>query len=94
MIDGEHMGGICRFMNHSCQPNCRQFTVSWNHADAYVYDIALFAIHDIPANTELTFDYLDNEEVAPADDKAVDEEGKEKVRCLCGARNCKKWLWM
>lgn len=100
VIDGEFMGGICRFMNHSCAPNCRQFTVSYNHSDAYVYEIALFAIDDIEAGTELTFNYTDNEDVARPDggDGVDPEERKENdqepVKCLCGAANCKKYLWM
>ena len=28
VVDGEFMGGPTKFMNHSCDPNCRQYTVS------------------------------------------------------------------
>ena len=62
VVDGEFYGSITRFINHSCDPNCRQFTVSYNHADAYVYDLALFTVRPIQAGTELTFNYLDKED--------------------------------
>ncbi len=62
VVDGEFFGGVTRFMNHSCDPNCRQFTVWYNHADAYVYGLALFAIEEISFKTELTFNYLDRED--------------------------------
>lgn len=57
-------------MNHSCDPNCRQFTVSSFRGDTKVYDLAFFALEHIPAGTELTFDYLDKD--------AVDDEDEEK----------------
>ncbi len=104
IVDGEYLGTPTRFMNHSCEPNCRQFTVSYNHSDNMVYDLAFFAIREIPAGTELTFDYLDKDAEDDEDDedddevKATDRKGdKGEVKpteCLCGAKNCRKWLWM
>lgn len=82
------MGGPSKFMNHSCQPNCRQYTVSYNKHDHRVYDLAFFAIRDIAAGEELTFDYLDKEE-ADGEEEAPDGA----VRCLCNAPKCRKWLW-
>lgn len=105
------MGGPTRFMNHSCEPNCRQFAVAYNNGDPKVYDLAFFAIHDIPAYTELTFDYLDAEDEEAGDDKDDDDDddddggprlsqdsthsasGKQRQPCLCGADNCRRWLW-
>ncbi|KAI9698927.1 MAG: hypothetical protein M1836_003116 [Candelina mexicana] len=101
IVDGEYLGGPTRFMNHSCQPNCRQFTVSYNHGDLRVYDLTFFTIREIPAGTELTFDYLDKDADDDDEDtqvKASDRKGeKGEVRpteCLCGAKKCRKWLWM
>lgn len=102
VVDGEHMGGPTRFMNHSCDPNCRQFTVSYNNGDPKVYDLAFFAKHDISANTELTFDYKDTEEVEGGEEDGeegeVEETEEPKLekrtpRCLCGAEKCRKYLW-
>nr|XP_045602835.1 uncharacterized protein LOC123761033 isoform X3 [Procambarus clarkii] len=74
VIDGHRMGGDCRFVNHSCDPNCEM--QKW-----YVngqYRMALFALKDIEEGAELTYDYnfsLFN----PA-------EGQE---CKCGSENCR-----
>lgn len=46
-------GGLGRFINHSCAPNCE--TQKWLvHGELA---IGLFALQDIPAHSELTFDY-------------------------------------
>ncbi|THZ74687.1 SET domain-containing protein [Aureobasidium pullulans] len=95
VADGEKMGGPTRFINHSCDPNCRLFTVSYNRDDQKIYDLAFFALEDIPAGTELTFDYMDPEEGEAG--QAVHEEmdeGTVAVDCLCGAKNCRGKLWM
>jgi histone-lysine N-methyltransferase SUV39H len=88
VVDGEFMGGPSKFINHSCDPNCRQYTVSYNKHDPYVYQIALFACRDIAAYEELTFDYLDKEEGGE-----IVDPGEGAIPCLCGAPNCRKWLW-
>ncbi|KAF2018882.1 SET domain-containing protein [Aaosphaeria arxii CBS 175.79] len=89
VVDGEFMGGPTKFMNHSCEPNCRQYTVSYNKHDCRVYDIALFACEFIPKGTELTFDYLDKE-----DDVEVPSSPSEgAILCLCGTEKCRRWLW-
>ena len=88
VVDGEFMGGPTKFINHSCEPNCRQYTVSYNKHDPYIYDIAFFACRDIPAFEELTFDYLDKE-----DGEEMDDPGEGAIPCLCGAKKCRKWLW-
>ena len=73
------MGGPTRFINHSCEPNCRQFTVSYNHADVNIYDLAFFATEPIPAMTELTFDYGED---VDDDREDEDEEDMETVRVI------------
>lgn len=96
VVDGETMGGPTRFINHSCDPNCRQYTVLYNKYDRRVYELAFFAYRDIQAGEELTFDYLDKDE--EEDDEVLQssqaDSGKQKVGCHCGASNCRKWLWM
>lgn len=91
VVDGEFMGGPTKFMNHCCEPNCRQYTVSYNKHDPRVYDIAFFACRFIPAGEELTFDYLDKEE--DEDDEAAQKPSEDAEPCLCGAAKCRKWLW-
>ncbi|KAF1814337.1 SET domain-containing protein [Eremomyces bilateralis CBS 781.70] len=105
VVDGEHKGGPTRFMNHSCDPNVLQYTVSYNKYDQKVYDLAFFARRDIPANEELSFDYLDKDEedneagtgvlTSQVDDVEVwtpDDNGTV-VPCRCGAEKCRKVLW-
>ncbi|KAJ9322462.1 hypothetical protein DTO027B5_50 [Paecilomyces variotii] len=57
VVDGQKFGSPTRFMNHSCNPNCKMFPVSRHHGDERLYDLAFFALRDIPPMTELTFDY-------------------------------------
>ncbi|KAI9708424.1 MAG: hypothetical protein M1828_002987 [Chrysothrix sp. TS-e1954] len=95
VVDGEHMGGPTRFMNHSCDPNCGQYTVSYNKYDVRIYQLAFFAKEDIEKGTELTFDYLDKDDVE--DDKTGEsqrKEGDDPMVCRCGAPKCRRRLWM
>lgn len=46
-------GALGRFINHSCEPNCE--TQKWVVRGELA--IGLFAMQDIPAGVELTFDY-------------------------------------
>lgn len=91
-VDGEFMSGPTRFVNHSCDPNMRIFAKVGDHADKHIHDLALFAIKDIPAGEELTFDYVDGLEDLESDahDPAM---MKDMTRCLCGTSKCRGWLW-
>ncbi|KAK5168258.1 uncharacterized protein LTR77_006827 [Saxophila tyrrhenica] len=99
VVDGQYIGGPTRFINHCCEPNCRQYTVSYDKNNPRIYDIAFFAVHNIPAGTELTFDYQDKDEVE--EDVAVrqreaarrDPANAGKQPCNCGARKCRGFLW-
>lgn len=91
-IDGEFMSGPTRFINHSCDPNLRIFARVGDHADKHIHDIAMFALRDIPRGEQLTFDYVDG--VAEQDDDAKDKSKQgDMVKCLCGSKNCRKFLW-
>ena len=100
VVDGQYMGGPTRFINHSCEPNCRQFTVSYNKHDTRIYDLAFFAIADIPAGTELTFDYMDKDEEEEEDvlrkraAAANDPKDLDLRPCNCGAVKCRGYLWV
>ncbi|KAK4125998.1 SET domain-containing protein [Parathielavia appendiculata] len=91
-VDGEWMSGPTRFINHSCDPNMRIFARVGDHADKHIHDLALFAIQDIPAGDELTFDYVDGLE--HMDDDAYDlSKVGEMTKCLCGTKRCRGFLW-
>ncbi|KAG8533334.1 uncharacterized protein KY384_002117 [Bacidia gigantensis] len=94
--DGRHMGSPARFINHSCEPNLRLFTVSFNHNDRNIYELAFFALHAIPAGEELTFDYYDNgeeEEISDSKAKEFEEQkGYKPTKCLCGSVDCRRYF--
>ena len=92
-VDGEFMAGPTRFINHSCDPNLRIFARVGDHADKHVHDLAFFAIDEIPAGEELTFDYVDGLEGDLAEDGKGQKHHKDMTRCLCGAPQCRKFLW-
>lgn len=94
VVDGAHMGGITRFINHSCEPNVQMHTVSYNKHDLLLYDLAFFACEDIPANAELTFDYKDQDDPERnEDDEFHGSQHKSRVPCLCGSVQCRGALW-
>ncbi|CAL3964148.1 unnamed protein product [Diplocarpon coronariae] len=100
-IDGEYMSGPTRFINHSCSPNLRIFAVVNELANKALHGLCFFATKEIPRNTELTFDYTDgvkrSDEVAGTgrkfEDMSASEKNKELFPCLCGASNCRGYLW-
>ncbi|XP_035232883.1 histone-lysine N-methyltransferase NSD2-like [Stegodyphus dumicola] len=72
IIDAGPKGNFSRFLNHSCDPNCE--TQKWSvNGDSRV---GIFAKKDIPAGTELTFDYR------------MDFSHHKKLKCNCGAERC------
>ena len=91
-VDSLNFGTPMRFMNHSCDPNCRVFTVILNQADERVYGLAFFATRDISAGNELNIDYNPQEagkihsKPKPGDDDGV-------VLCHCKSSNCRVRLW-
>jgi [histone H3]-lysine9 N-trimethyltransferase SUV39H len=92
-VDGEFCAGPTRFINHSCNPNLRIFARVGDHADKHIHDLAFFAIEDVPAGTELTFDYVDGEDTELMEDSYDPETLKDMTKCLCGTDNCRGFLW-
>jgi histone-lysine N-methyltransferase SUV39H len=98
-IDGEFYGGPSRFINHSCDPNCVVYVVSRDKNNYALYEIAFFAYRDITKGEELTFNYRDHEDQEEEEEdkgkrEGTDENvGEDSIPCLCGAWNCRKWLW-
>ncbi|KAG1708319.1 hypothetical protein DVH05_024997 [Phytophthora capsici] len=79
VIDATRMGGWARFINHSCDPNCGVEKWDVNGEER----CAIFALRDIVAGEELTFDY-----------KFESFSKAEITECLCGAPNCRKVIGM
>jgi hypothetical protein len=76
VIDACRKGGIGRFINHSCDPNCE--TQKWVVQGEL--SIGLFAVKDITAGTELTFDYN------------FERYGDKPLKCLCGTKVCRGFI--
>ncbi|XP_023731848.1 histone-lysine N-methyltransferase ASHH2 [Lactuca sativa] len=74
VIDACAKGNLGRFINHSCQPNCR--TEKWMVNGEVC--IGLFAIRDIQKGEELTFDY-----------NYVRVFGAAAKKCVCGSSRCR-----
>ena len=55
VIDARHKGNLSRFINSSCHPNC--VTQKWQDAGTGETRVGIFAIQDIAAGAELTYDY-------------------------------------
>ncbi|XP_057850362.2 uncharacterized protein LOC131060909 isoform X5 [Cryptomeria japonica] len=77
IIDATRKGGIARFVNHSCSPNCAAKVISVRTQKKVVF----FAERDINAGEEITYDYHFNHE----------DDGM-KIPCFCNSRNCRRYL--
>ncbi|KAG0489924.1 hypothetical protein HPP92_006787 [Vanilla planifolia] len=87
-IDAGSLGNVARFINHSCAPNLFVQCVLSQHHDIKMAKILLFAADNIPPLQELTYDY------GYALDSVVGADGTvRKLRCFCGAADCRKWLY-
>lgn len=78
VIDATKLGGIARFINHSCTPSCTAKIIKVEGKKR----IVIYALRDVAANEELTYDYKFERE-------ANDEE---RIPCLCGSSGCKGYL--
>ncbi|WCJ43491.1 Histone-lysine N-methyltransferase ASHH2 [Euphorbia peplus] len=77
VIDACAKGNLGRFINHSCDPNCR--TEKWVVNGEIC--IGLFALRDIKKDEEVTFDY-----------NYVRVFGAAAKKCYCGASNCRGYI--
>eukprot|EP00934_Nitzschia_sp_Nitz4_P008455 Nitzschia sp. Nitz4//scaffold80_size88189//18388//23841//NITZ4_005082-RA/size88189-processed-gene-0.12-mRNA-1//1//CDS//3329558615//8445//frame0 len=76
-LDARKAGGIARYINHSCDPNC--VVERWKVRG--ILRAAVIASRDIPAGTELSFDY-----------QWERKRGRAPTKCHCGAPTCRGTL--
>lgn len=76
-LDARKKGGVARYINHSCDPNC--VVERWRVRG--ILRAAVIASRDIPAGTELSFDY-----------QWERKRGRAPTKCHCGAANCRGTL--
>lgn len=82
VIDGNDNGNSARWINHSCEPNCRAVTVEDAHERPERDRIVIEALRDIAEGEELSFDYgivLDVPHTAAR---------KRVWACRCGSPRC------
>ncbi|KAL9099943.1 MAG: hypothetical protein Q9163_004625 [Psora crenata] len=78
VIDATKRGGIARFINHSCTPNCTAKIIKVEGSKR----IVIYALRDIGQNEELTYDYKFEREW----------DSDDRIPCLCGSTGCKGFL--
>ncbi|KAK9452682.1 histone H3-K4 methyltransferase Set1 [Dipodascopsis uninucleata] len=78
VVDATKRGGIARFINHCCTPSCTAKIIKVEGQKR----IVIYALRDIQANEELTYDYKFEREV----------NSDERIPCLCGSAGCKGFL--
>ncbi|BBN07501.1 protein MpSUVR4 [Marchantia polymorpha subsp. ruderalis] len=92
VIDGENIGNVCKYVNHSCSGNAEMFRVYTNLLNLGCYHLCLFAIQDIKRGEEICYDYGYEFKIYPDDPNRLKDPNK--IRCLCkaGPDKCRKWL--
>ena len=76
-LDARQKGGLARFINHSCNPNCKveRWTVKG------IVRAVVTAMRDIEPGEELTFDY-----------QWERQPGRALTKCYCQSPNCRGTL--
>lgn len=82
IIDPSTMGNIGRYINHSCDPNCHIVPI---RSGSCIPKLCIFACKDISPDEEITFQY-------GSDDETETVNESDRVKCLCGAQNCRGFL--
>jgi SET domain-containing protein len=77
IVDGSREGNNCRFVNHSCNPNCETYTLNDK--------LYLYANTEIKRGEELTFDY----QLTPILAKKFNIDPYVDYKCNCGSENCR-----
>ncbi|XP_019900094.2 histone-lysine N-methyltransferase 2C isoform X3 [Esox lucius] len=77
VVDASQTGGLARYINHSCTPNCVAEVVTFERG----YKIIITSNRRIEKKEELCFDYQFD---------CVDSQ--LKIACHCGTAECRKWI--
>ena len=82
VIDANYEGGVARWINHSCSPNCEAVLEEADGDDRTKDRVFIEAIRDIRPGQELSYNYgITLEEKHTPELKKIWE-------CRCGSRNC------
>ncbi|KAF7377804.1 Histone-lysine N-methyltransferase, H3 lysine-9 specific [Mycena sanguinolenta] len=91
VVDAYHAGNFTRFLNHSCDPNCKVTPCYIDEPDLMKSLITLFASRDIAAGEELCFAYSGDPD--NLDEEDLKAKGSIKNKCFCKAANCKGFMF-
>lgn len=80
LVDAKFKGNLSRFINSSCEPNCE--TQKWTDPSTGQTHVGIFTIQDIPAGTELTYNYCFLDYGLSA------KSQKRYFYCQCGTSSC------
>lgn len=80
LVDAKFKSNLSRFINSSCEPNCE--TQKWTDTSTGQTHVGIFAIQDIPAGTELTYNYCF------LDYGLSGKTRKRSFSCQCGTSSC------
>ncbi|NLA68929.1 MAG: SET domain-containing protein [Gammaproteobacteria bacterium] len=82
VIDANIKGGVARWINHSCDPNCEAVVEEDDKGRPHKDKVFIEAIRDIRAGEELTYNY------GIVHDERHTPKLKKLWGCRCGAANC------
>lgn len=99
VVDATLSGGLARYINHSCNPNCVTEIVEVDRE----FRIIIFAKRRINRGEEVSFKihFVFNSKLInyfcfhfqlSYDYKFDIEDDSHKISCMCGAPNCRKWM--
>jgi SET domain-containing protein len=100
-VDATNYGGLARFVNHSCSPNCKIFMIR----DKNVVGLpCLMSLRHIPKGEQLTFNYAEGQEDDDNnncnDDDYLTKRKRmrsykysiSKTKCNCNSTLCRGYL--
>lgn len=82
VVDANINGGIARWINHSCKPNCEAVIEENGKSKRHKDKVFIEAIRDIKPDEELTYNY------GIVLDEPHNAKNKKLWACLCAAKNC------
>lgn len=83
-IDASSIGGIARFMSHSCDPNCEVFMLRNEEQGSIIGVPVIRSRRIIVSDEQLTFDY--------GNSSSTDDYSSPRKICVCGSDCCTGYL--
>ncbi|KAJ6617569.1 hypothetical protein B0H10DRAFT_1308305 [Mycena sp. CBHHK59/15] len=95
VVDAYHAGNFTRFLNNSCNPNCKVAPCYIDEPNLEKPLLTLFSTRDIAADEELCFSYKGRDPLLDDDDdnERIGPGHSIRNECLCGAENCDGFMF-